>query len=139
MTGLIISVGCKEEVEPTGNNSDKSYTVTIGVYVFNGSTYDDQNKDLVIDTQEACQTWSRTAQADNHSSSSHDHFNAAKNTTYDASSETISWTEYGPKLDQSSIDETCENGRNGATKTANKNDYSVDKSFYLKIKSVVEK
>jgi len=84
LTGIILSVGCKKDeegVEPTDtNNSDKSYTVTVGVYVLNVSTYEDQNKDLVFDTQEACQSWSRTAQADNHSSSSHDHFNAANNT-----------------------------------------------------------
>ena len=139
---LLIFMSCSkddDEIEPTNTStSDKSYTVTVGVYILNGNTYDDQNKDFVFDTQEACQSWSRTAQGDKHSSSSHAHFNAAKNTTYDPSTETITWTEYGPELDQISIDATCENGSNGATKTANKIEYSADKKFYLKIKSVVE-
>jgi hypothetical protein len=143
LVGLVILAGCtkeEEEVEPTETiNSGKSQTVTIGVYLLNGSTYEDQNKDLVFDTHEVCQSWSRTAQADNHSSSSHNHFNAARNTTYDSNTETISWTEYGPDLDQSSIDATCGDGSNGANKTANKTDYSIDKNFYLKIKSVLEK
>lgn len=143
LSGLILISGCKkdeEEVEQTSTDtSDKSYTITVGVYVLNGSIYEDQNKDLIFDTQEACQSWSRTAQADNHSSSSHYHFNAAKNTAYDSSTETITWTEYGPELDQKSIDATCEDGSKGANKTANKSDYTEDKNFYLKIKSVIEK
>lgn len=79
-----------------------------------------------------------TAQGDGHDSGSHDHYNAAKNTVYDESTETISWNEFGPELDQAAIDATCEAGTGGATKTANKTDYSVDKNFYLQIKSVVE-
>jgi hypothetical protein len=125
-------------ISSCNKDSDKTYTVTVGVYILNGSTYEDQNKDLIFETQEGCQSWSRTAQADNHSSTTHDHFNAATNTTYDANNETISWTEYGPELDQSAIDATCEAGVDGAVKTANKTDYIVDKNFYLKIKSAIE-
>lgn len=146
LAGLTLFTACKKEddemeEEPTTTqteNEDKSYTVTVGVFVLNGSSYEDQNKDLVFETQGACQSWSRTAQADNHSSSSHDHFNAAKNTTYDLETETITWTEFGPELDQSAIDQTCEDGSSGATKTANKTEYSEDKNFFLQIKSVVE-
>lgn len=142
LLGTIMFVGCSsedDEVEPDLATADKSYTITVGVFILNGTTYEDQNVDLSFDTQEACQSWSRTSQADDHSSSSHDHYNAAKNTTYDASTETITWAEYGPELDQASIDLTCDNGVNGATKTANKSDYSADKNFFLKIKSVEEK
>jgi hypothetical protein len=120
-------------VEPT-----PTYRITVGVYILDGGNYTDQNKDLVFDTQEGCQTWSRTAQADAHSSSAHFHFNAAKNTTYDSTSETIAWMEYGPELDQPSIDATCDAGNNGAPKTANKTDYTADKNFFLQIKSVEE-
>lgn len=138
---VLIFSGCKKEeeenVDPT-NNDTASYTVTVGVYILNGSTYEDQNKDLTFVTQEDCQSWSRTAQGDGHNSASHDHYNAAKSTSYNSDTETITWTEFGPELDQSSIDATCSAGNNGATKTANKTDYSVDKNFYLKIKSVVE-
>lgn len=139
MACIILFVGCNdedEEEEPT--TSETSYSVTVGVYILNRSTYEDQNKDLVFETQEACQSWSRTAQEDDHSTSSHDHYNSAKNTTYDVNTETITWTEFGPELDQASIDATCDNGSDGATKTANNTSYSVDKNFYLKIKSVVE-
>lgn len=126
-----------EQTESSSSDDSKtSYTVTVGVYILNGTVYEDQNKDLVFTTQEACQSWSRTALSDSHSTASHDHFNAAKNTTYDSDTETITWIEYGPELDQSSIDTTCENGTDGAEKTANKTDYIADKNFYLKIKTV---
>lgn len=131
----LLFVGCSKEEDPT---SDQAYTVTVGVYILNGTTYQDQNKDFIFETQVACQSWSRTASGDTHNSAAHDHYNAAKNTTYKASTETITWTEYGPELDQTSIDATCENGSNGATKTANKVDYTADKNFFLKVKSVVE-
>lgn len=152
LTGIIAIAGCKkeeEEPEPTQQtqneqstateNSDKTYTVTVGVYTLNGSTYEDKNKDFVFETKPECQTWSRTAPADKHSTESHLHYNAAKNTTYNESTETITWVEYGPEIDQTSIEGVCENGSNGATKTANSKDYTADKNFFLKIKSVEEK
>jgi hypothetical protein len=87
LASLTILMGCSDDdADPT--STSKSYTVTVGVYLLNGSTYEDQNKNFVFDTQEACQSWSRTAEADTHNSSSHDHFNAAKNTTYNSSTET---------------------------------------------------
>ena len=134
ITSAMLLIGCgKEEVDPNA-----SYTVTVGVFLLNNGTYEDQNKDLTFITQEDCQSWSRTAQADTHSTTTHLHYNAAKNTTYDASSETITWVEYGPEISQEDIDATCTAGIDGATKIANKTDYSVDKNFYLQIKSVVE-
>ena len=133
---ILVFTSCNKDDEEV--ESTNSYTVTVGVYILNGGTYEDQNKDLVFQTQDACQTWTRTAQGDTHSSSSHDHFNAAKNTSYDATTETLTWTEFGPELDQVAIDATCESGNNGATKTATKTSYNADKNFYLQIKSVVE-
>ena len=127
-----------ESTENTDSTSDVSYTITVGVFILEGTTYTDQNKDLVFVTQDECQSWSRTAQSDGHDTESHDHFNAAKNTTYNADTETISWDEFGPELDQTSIDATCSTGDAGATKTANKTGYSLDKNFYLQIKTVVK-
>lgn len=113
-----------------------SQTISVGIFLLNGSTYSDANKDLVFETGEACQTWSRTAQGDKHSSSSHDHFNAAKNVTYDATTSTITWDEYGPEITQEDIDATCSKGENGALKKANSTDYTKDKNFYLQIKKI---
>jgi hypothetical protein len=118
------------------DSTNASQTISVGVFLLNGSTYSDANKDLVFKTGEACQTWSRTAQGDKHSSSSHDHFNAAKNVTYDATTSTITWHEYGPETTQEDIDATCSKGENGAVKTANSTDYSKDKNFYLQIKKI---
>ena len=136
---IALLFGCKDDDTTEPAVSDGSYSVTVGVFILKGSTYEDQNKDFVFETQEACQSWSRTASGDNHDDNPHDHFNAAKNTTYNSGTEIITWTEYGPELDQASIDATCNNGANGATKTANKTSYTADKNFFLKIKSVVEK
>jgi hypothetical protein len=102
---------------PTDTATVSTKTITVGVYLLSGSTYTDSDKDLVFTTSEDCQSWSRTAQGgDGHSNSSHDHFNAAKEVTYD--------------------DATCSAGADGAIKTANKTDYIQDKNFYLQIKKV---
>ncbi|MBC8754994.1 hypothetical protein H2O64_09950 [Kordia sp. YSTF-M3] len=130
-TTLLI-FGCSDDdSEPT-----TPATITVGVFLINGTTYTDTNKDLIFTTGEACQSWSRTAQADVHSTGSHDHFNAARNVTYDPASGTITWIEYGPETTQAAIDVTCEAGVDGAPKIANKTDYSADKNFFLQIKLV---
>jgi hypothetical protein len=122
---------------PTDTATVSTKTITVGVYLLSGSTYTDSDKDLVFTTSEDCQSWSRTAQGgDGHSNSSHDHFNAAKEVTYDETTSTITWTEFGPELTQSEIDATCSAGADGAIKTANKTDYIQDKNFYLQIKKV---
>lgn len=144
--GLFVFTACTKEEEtpeeetPVGTQEniveeEDSYTVTVGVFILDGGEYIDQNKDLVFITQDECQSWSRTAQGDTHTASSHDHFNAAKNTTYDVSTETITWLEFGPELNQTEIDATCEAGTDGATKTANKTDFNADKNFFLQIKT----
>ncbi|WP_139955984.1 hypothetical protein [Flavicella sediminum] len=140
---LLAFVGCGEsdagnEMDVAPETTEKSYSITVGVFIQNGNTYTDQNKDLVFVTQDACQSWSRTASGDDHNASSHLHYNAAKNTSYNATTETITWKEYGPEISQELIDATCDNGSNGATKTADKTSYHADKNFFLKIKAVVE-
>lgn len=134
LISLITFFGCTKATI----DDNKSYTVKIGVYLLVGNSYVDQNKDLIFITQAACQSWTRTAQPDIHNSATHKHFNAAKNTTYDIINESITWAEYGPELDQASIDATCNAGINGVVKSANKNTYTSIQKFYLKIKSVVE-
>jgi len=95
--------------------------------------------EFIFDSKEECQTWSRTAQADIHDSNAHLHYNAATDVSYDNSTTTFSWTEYGPEIDQASIENTCSKGSNGVTKTVNDNSYYQDKAnLYLKITKVVE-
>jgi hypothetical protein len=72
-------------------------------------------------------------------SNTHLHYNAAGDVSYDNNSITFSWTEYGPEIDQASIENTCSNGANGVNKTVNDNSYYQDKpNRYLKIISVLE-
>jgi hypothetical protein len=133
----LLFFGCEKEEEDDIEPTTTTKTITVGVYLLNGSTYTDSNKDLIFTTGEACQSWSRTAQgSDGHSDTSHDHFNAAKNVTYDDATSTITWTEFGPETTQAAIDATCSAGTGGVTKTANKTGYSQDKNFYLQIKIV---
>ena len=119
-------------------NKEQQYTVTVGVFQLSNDVYTATGNELTFVTQDECQTWSRTAQADNHSSSEHLHYNAAINVSYDNSTRTVTWTEFGPELDQVSIDNTCAAGVNGVTKSVNDTDYFMDKNIYLKITNVVE-
>ncbi len=117
-----------------------TYTITVGAYTQDGSgNYVFTGNELIFDSNEECQTWSRTATGDSHSASSHLHFNAAANVSYDNSNVTFSWTEYGPELDQESIEITCNNATGGVNKTVTNTSYYQDKpNLYLKIISVVE-
>ena len=55
------------------------------------------------------------------------------------SNTTFSWTEYGPELDQESIEMTCGAAAVGVNKTVNNLSYYQDKpNLYLKIINVVE-
>lgn len=132
VTILLIS-GCNSDDDA---NTPDSLTITVGVFLLNGSTYTDTNKDLIFTTSNACQTWIRTALSDTHSSVSHNHFNAAKDVTYNTTTATITWVEFGPEITQEAIDITCAAGLDGALKTANSNEYSPDKNFFLQIKSI---
>lgn len=52
---------------------------------------------------------------------------------------TFSWTEFGPELDQESIETTCSDAIGGVNKTVTNSSYYQDKpNLYLKIISVVE-
>ena len=123
------------------NKSDSgSYTITVGAYTQDSlGNYIFTGNELIFDSNEECQTWSRTAPGDSHSSSSHLHYNAAANVSYDNSNTTFSWTEYGPELDQESIETTCSYATGGVNKTVSNSSYYQDKpNLYLKIISVVE-
>jgi len=123
------------------NKSDTtSYTITVGAYTLDSlSNYVFTGNELIFDSNEECQTWSRTAPGDSHSATSHLHYNAAANVSYDNSNTSFSWTEYGPELDQASIETTCSNANGGVNKTVNNSSYYQDKpNLFLKIISVVE-
>jgi len=123
------------------NNSDSgSYTITVGAYTPDSlGNYIFTGKELIFDSNEECQTWSRTAPGDSHSSSSHLHYNAAANVSFDNINTTFSWTEFGPELDQESIETTCSDAIGGVNKTVTNSSYYQDKpNLYLKIISVVE-
>ena len=116
------------------------YTVTIGVYSKDSSeNFIDTGKELVFNSFEDCQIWSRTALPDTHSSDAHLHYNAASNVYLDLGTSSFTWTEYGPELDESSIETTCMSGIDGMIKTVNDLDYYQDKpNVYLKIKSIIK-
>lgn len=133
---LICQSGCDKD---TSTTDDGSYTITVSAFTLSNGIYSATGNDLVFDSEASCQTWSRTAMADNHSSSTHLHYNAADNVSYNATDTTFTWTEYGPELDQSAIETTCSNGSNGVTKTVNASSYYQDKpNVYLRITKVTE-
>lgn len=121
-------------------NKSASYTITIGVFTQDSlGNYISTGNDLILDSKTECQTWSRTAQADAHSTSSHLHYNAAANVSYDEDNTSFTWTEYGPELDQQTIESTCSAGVDGVTKTVNNTTYYQDKpTVFLKIIDVVK-
>jgi hypothetical protein len=124
----------KDDDEESG-----SWTITVGAYSLSNGVYTALGNELIFDSNEECQTWSRTAQSDAHDSVEHLHYNAAADVSYKNGSTTFSWTEYGPEINQSSIENTCSNGSNGVSKTVNDTDYYQDKpNVYLKITNVEE-
>lgn len=130
---------CSKDDDTTSNETDTTWTITVGAFTIDNGSYIATGNELIFDSKEECQTWSRTARADNHNPNSHLHYNAAANVSYDNNSNTFSWTEFGPELDQTSIENTCSNGTNGVNKTVNDYSYYQDKpNLYLKIVDVVE-
>jgi hypothetical protein len=121
-------------------SKNKTYSITVGVFEQDSlGNYNSTGNDIVLDSDMECQTWSRTAQADSHSASSHLHYNAAAGVSYDSDAVSFTWTEYGPELDQAAIESTCSAGVDGVTKTVNDQTYYQDKpTVYLKIIDVVE-
>lgn len=117
-----------------------TYTITVGAYTQDTSgNYEFTGNELIFHSHEECETWSRTAPPDAHSSSSHLHYNAATDKNYDHVTTTFTWTEYGPELNQQAIESTCSAGINGAVKTVDDQNYFQDKpNLFLKITSVIE-
>ena len=137
---MAISTGCSKEDEDASSDSSGNYTITVGAFSLNNGVYTALGNELVFDSKQDCQTWSRTASGDGHNTNDHLHYNAASNVSYNHSTTTFTYTEYGPEIDQATIESTCSKGANGVTKTVNNTTYYKDKpSVYLKITSVVEK
>jgi hypothetical protein len=134
---LLLSSGCSDSDSEADLVSD-AYTITIGVYSKdNSSNYVATGNELIFNSNEECQSWSRTALGDIHDSGTHLHYNAAAKVLFDNNTTTFSYTEYGPGLDQASIDATCAAGSNGVSKIVNNSSYYQDKpSVFLKIISV---
>ena len=132
----LITIGCdKTKNEPI--ITTPGFTITVGAFSENNGTYTALGNELIFDSSEECQTWTRTAQADAHNSADHLHYNAAANISYNHTDTIFSWTEFGPELDQSAIDATCSAGLNGKNKTVNTTSYYQDKpNVYLKITKV---
>lgn len=141
LVGLMVSFfACteKEESIPEQNESS-SWTITVGAFNLNNGVYTALGNEFIFDSEEGCQIWSRTAQGDSHDTDSHLHYNAATNVVYDPNTINFSWVEYGPEIDQASIENTCSNAVNGVEKTVNDTGYYQDKpNVYLKITSVIE-
>jgi hypothetical protein len=113
------------------------FTITVAAFSENNGVYTALGNELIFDSSEECQTWSRTAQGDAHNSATHLHYNAAANISYNHTDTIFSWTEFGPELDQAAINSTCSAGRNGKNKTVNTTGYYQDKpNVYLKITKV---
>jgi hypothetical protein len=129
----LLNTGCDEsETDLTG-----SYTITVEAFTESNGVYTATGNQLVFNSKEECQTWTRTAQGDPHGSASHLHYNAAANVSYNETDTIFSWTEFGPELDQGSIDATCASGANGVSKTVTSTSYYQDKpNVYLKITKV---
>jgi hypothetical protein len=137
---MINLLACTKDDVADEENDNTTWIITVGAFSLNDGIYTALGNELIFDSKEECQTWSRTAPGDNHDSNSHLHYNAAANVSYDNNSTTFSWTEYGPEITQTSIENTCSNGANGVSKTVSNNSYYQDKpNVYLKITSVVEK
>ncbi len=128
----LIGFACdKSTDEPTNS---EAVTITVGAFTESNGVYTATGNVLTFDSETNCQTWSRTAQGDAHSSSTHLHYNAAADVSYNSTDTIFSWTEFGPELDQAAIEATCAAGLNGVSKTVNTSSYYQDKpNVYLKI------
>lgn len=139
-TILIINLlGCSKDDSGVEEINSTSWTITVGAFSLNNGIFTALGNELIFDSKEECQVWSRTAQGDNHNSNSHLHYNAAADVSYDNTLIIFSWTEYGPEITQASIENTCSDGVNGVSKVVNDYNYYQDKpNVYLKITNVVE-
>ena len=84
ITVLMISLfGCSKDDDSITNETDTTWTITIGAFTLKNGTYTATGDELIFDSKEECQIWNRTAEGDNHNSSTHLHYNAAANVSYD--------------------------------------------------------
>lgn len=121
------------------NTDDNGYTITISAFELNNGVYTNTGNSIILNSTDACQTWSRTSLDTIHGNNgAHLHYNAAKEVNYDAQNTSISYTEYGPELSQEDIDAVCStNASGGVSKTVNSSAYYQDKpNVYLKITNV---
>jgi hypothetical protein len=136
----LITIGCDKNKNATVITpviTTPGFTITVGAFSESNGTYTALGNELIFDSSEECQTWSRTAQGDVHNSATHLHYNAAASISYNHTDTIFSWTEFGPELDQSAIEATCSAGLNGKSKTVNTTSYYQDKpNVYLKITRV---
>ena len=138
LTTLTISLlACnKEDITP---KSSGQYAIVVGAFKLSDGEYTATGNELIFKSEEDCQIWSRNAQGDNHSSAKHLHYNAATDVSYNYSTKTFSWTEYGPELNETAIDSTCNAGIDGVKKIVTNIGYYKDKpNVYLRITSVTE-
>ena len=99
------------------------------VYIqWSGPQYYDQSTLLDV--------FSLSADSDEHNESAHTHYHAVSNAWYDRYSKTLNWTEYGPTIDEATVEEMCQMGSGGLSKSASSESYTQDGEIYLKIISV---
>jgi hypothetical protein len=138
LMGVLVFSCSKEEEEATPIIVAPldSKTITVVIYTEDSGVYTSTGKTLLFNSKLECQSWSRSNKADGHSSNIHLHYNAAANIDFNETDTIFSWSEYGPELDQASINTTCENGQGGVIKTVNTTSYFQDKNVYLRITKV---
>lgn len=130
---IISAVGCGSGSEDT--TSTGATTVTVGVYRQETDlSFTDTGYDLVFEVGAVCETWDRTTNvSDSFSSTTHLHYNAANDSSYDGS--TFHWTEYGPEHSLADVEATCAAGTGGVTKAVDSVNYYEDHpGVFLRIK-----
>jgi hypothetical protein len=90
LTLFLLHTGCdKSQNEPV--ITTPGFTITVGAFSESNGVYTALGNELIFDSSEECQTWSRTAQADIHNSATHLHYNAAANISYNHTDTIFRW------------------------------------------------
>jgi len=114
----------------------ESFTITVGEYTLENGEYIYSGVDRNITTNVHCDVFSLSADSDEHNESAHTHYYAVSNAWYDRYSKTLNWTDYGPAIDEATVEEMCQMGSGGTYKSASSESYTQDGEIYLKIISV---
>ncbi|MDC0369072.1 hypothetical protein OAN13_05185 [Opitutales bacterium] len=114
----------------------ESFTITVGEYTLENGEYIYSGVDRNIMTNVHCDVFSLSADSDEHNESAHTHYYAVSNAWYDRYSKTLNWTDYGPAIDEATVEEMCQMGSGGTYKSASSESYTQDGEIYLKIISV---